>query len=735
MSDDINVANISQSSADYTVGGKPSDTRKALEFESKKPDIKALVGAFKETRVWSDYFIQQCKRNADTRFCRWPGQTYDQRKHTNDLGKQAMPWEGASDMRFFFVDSYIKYLVAMIMASWRRARITANPSNNSFSDIRKAGRAASFIRWVANQIPDLYKQSEVALNYLFEKGMTVTYQCWMREIRKLDKCVKLGDFDSQVQQIVLTPEMEEMAIKIAKQYLHTPEFNATYDNKYEIDKDGNRKYIPAKEWSDDEIKEILIELRQTGESYMEVNTPIVDRAGLYALNPEEDIFFPTSTIDIQNAPYGFQVMYYTAHELRQKVESEGWDSAFVEQCIAEFVGKDNIFLAAGVRMDGTNNVWERLKNMVQLIHVWQKLTTKDGNVAIWETVIHPNTTERFGVHKLSPYNHGEYPFVVTKLEDYSKRLYESRGLPEVLKGTQDNIKAQFDAKIDRTNLTNLPPLLEVYTGLDAPGGYIAPASKYRIRSEGELTWMAPPVADPMGPEVIEALLIHADTIVGRPNEKIDPMESRNRQQMFHDKWAEHCQKVFKQLYSLYLQYGPDEVLFRASGSSEILQFKKDMSEVYDYNIALDSQGSDAELLKVKSEMVTQILPLDLGGKIDKSKLVSYLINAIDPAMADDVVSGEGDASQQSIKEEQSAIAAITSGLDVDIHPNEFNQTKAQYYSQWFQRPDIQHKLQQDPVVGQIAEKRMKQWQQQQIQFQVNSQTGKLGTNPGSGGEA
>lgn len=735
MADDINLGAFTESSQNYDVNNGPGDARKALEFEAKKPDVPALVGAFKQTRVWADYFIQQCKRNADTRFCRWPGQTFDQRKHTKDLGAQAMPWEGASDMRFYFVDSYIKFLVATIMAAWRRARITANPTNNTFSDIRKANRAASFIKWLASQVSDLYKQSEVALNYLFEKGITVTYQYWQREIRKLEKCVKLGEFAPEIQQIVLTPEMEQHAIQLAKAYLNSPEFNATYDQEYKIDKDGQHHYIPSKEWGDSEIKEILAELRESGESYVEVNTPIVDRAGIFSLNPEEDIFFPTSTIDIQNAPYVFQVMYYSPQELRTKVETEGWDEKFVEQCIAEFVGKDNIFLAAGVRMDGTNNVWERLKNMVQLIHVWQKLTTKEGSIAIWETVIHPNTTERFGVHRLSQFNHGEYPFVVTKLEDYSKRLYESRGLPEILKGTQDNIKAQFDAKIDRTNLTNLPPIIEVFTGLDAPGGYIAPASKYRVRDPGELTWMAPPQADPIGPEVVQALVVHADTIVGRPNEAIDPLESRNRLQMYHDKWAEHCQKMFKQLWALAMQYLPDVVKFRASGSSEILTFEKDMSEVYDFNIALDSQGNDQELNKTKMELIIQLLQQDTSGTIDRSKLMKYAVNMIDSAMGDEVISGNNDAMEQSIKEEQQAIAAITSGLDVDIHPNENNATKAQYYINWFQRPDTQQRLQNDPVVGEIATKRAKQWGQQIQQFQVNAQTGRLGTAPGQDGAA
>lgn len=725
------MASIGESSADYS-SEVPGSFRKAIEFESKKPDIKSLVAAFKETRVWTDYFIQQSKRNADTRFCRWPGQTFDQRKHSGGIGKQAVPWEGASDMRYFFIDSYIKYLVATIMASWRRARITANPTNNTLSDIRKANRAASFIKWVASQIPDLYQQSEVALNYLFEKGMTVTYQYWQREIRKLEKCIKLSDFPQEEQQIALTPEMEDIAIAIAKQYLNSPEFNATYDNEYEIDKDGNRKYIPSKKWSDEQIKTILEDLRTSGESYIEVNTPLVDRAGIYALNPEEDIFFPTSTIDIQNAPYMFQVMYYTPHELRMKVESEGWDKNFVEHCCAQFQGKDNIFLAAGVRMDGTNNVWERLKNMVQLIHVWQKLTTKDGNVAIWETVLHPNTTEMYGVHKLSPYSHGEYPFVVTKVEDYSKRLYETRGIPEVLKGCQENFKAQFDAIIDRTNITNLPPLLEIYSGLDAPGGYIAPASKYRVRSEGELSWMAPPAADPVGPEVMQGLIMHADMIIGRPNKEIDPIESRNRLQMYHDKWAEHCQKVFKQLYMLCLQYCPDEVKFRASGSSEILTFQKDMSELYDFNIALDSQTNDAELTKTKFELIMQLVQQDTTGTIDKAKLMAFAVNAIDPAMADEVIQGNEDASEQAIKQEMDAINSITSAQDVNIHDKENNMTKAQYYSKWYQRQDVQQRLSQDPIIKQLADKRMKQWQFQQQQYQVNAQTGRLGTPAGNG---
>lgn len=706
-----------------------SDTSitKALQFESKKPDIGALVKAFTDTRTQLQPFVFQCKRNADTRFCRWSGQTWDQRKHTKDIGQQAMPWEGASDMRFFFIDSYIKFLVATIMAAWRRARVTAYPTNNSYSDIRKANRAATFVKWIAGQIPGLYKQSEIALNYLFEKGICVTYQCWRKEIRKLEKCIKLGDFPDEIQQIVLTPEMEQIAIKLAKEYLNSPQFNADY----KMDKEKGEE-----DWSDADIKGILNEIRKEGETYINIEYPAVDRAEIYALTPDEDIFFPPSTIDIQNAPYCFQVMYYTPQEMRMRVQTEDWDSKFVEYCIDHYMGVDNIFLAAGVRQDGSLNVWDKIKDVIQIIHVWRKVTDKEGNLAIYETVMHPNSTTMYGVDRLSDYNHGEYPFVVTKFEDYSKRLYEVRSITEVLKGTQENYKAQLDAKIDRTSLTNLPPILRVYTGLDASGGYIAPATEYKVRSVDEMSWMAPPAVDPIGEEMLKELQKHADTFVGRVSESgVNPVEAQNRMQMYADKWSEHAQKMFKQLWSLWMQYGSDETKYRVTGSQEILTYQRDESEHYDWTIALNTQTNDSEIMEKKLNMVMQLIQQDTTGTISRSKLTNYIMNEIDSNMADDTVSGEGDAQQQSIKDEQGAIGAITSGLDVDLHPNELNQTRANYYMQWYQRPDVQQRLQSDRIIGQIAEKRAKQWQQQIQQFQVNAQTGKLGTAPGTGGEA
>ena len=52
--------------------------------------------AFENIKSDLEDWAQQQERNFDTRFCRWPGKTYDGKKHSRALGGvDVFPWEGA----------------------------------------------------------------------------------------------------------------------------------------------------------------------------------------------------------------------------------------------------------------------------------------------------------------------------------------------------------------------------------------------------------------------------------------------------------------------------------------------------------------------------------------------------------------------------------------------------------------------------------------------------------------
>ena len=65
----------------------------------------------------------------DSRYCRWPGQAEDGRKYSANLKKQAFPWEGASDIRNFYVDDLINDDVSIMRAADENCFIQALGTN------------------------------------------------------------------------------------------------------------------------------------------------------------------------------------------------------------------------------------------------------------------------------------------------------------------------------------------------------------------------------------------------------------------------------------------------------------------------------------------------------------------------------------------------------------------------------------------------------------------------------
>ena len=58
----------------------------------------------------------------------------------------------------------------------------------------------------------------------------------------------------------------------------------------------------------------------------------------------------------------------------------------------------------------------------------------------------------------------DYPVVVTKLSEDSKRLYDTMTIPSVLRGIQNQVKVERDSRVDRNSLATLPPILPGRTG-------------------------------------------------------------------------------------------------------------------------------------------------------------------------------------------------------------------------------------------------------------------------------
>ena len=80
----------------------------------------------------------------NVRFCRWPGQFTDGKKHdTGQKGGEALPWENSSDVRPFTVDDIINERKAMLVASFWRAM-----GAHSGGDDEASSYAIALLEWL-----------------------------------------------------------------------------------------------------------------------------------------------------------------------------------------------------------------------------------------------------------------------------------------------------------------------------------------------------------------------------------------------------------------------------------------------------------------------------------------------------------------------------------------------------------------------------------------------------------
>jgi hypothetical protein len=102
--------------------------------------------------------------------------------------------------------------------------------------------------------------------------------------------------------------------------------------------------------------------------------------------------------------------------------------------------------------------------LIEIVYGYQRLIDEeDGSEGIYQTIFHKDF-DGDGVNpsyaKFELMNgYEDYPVVVTKLSEDSKRLYDAQTIPHLLRGIQNQVKVERDSRIDRNSIATIPPIL------------------------------------------------------------------------------------------------------------------------------------------------------------------------------------------------------------------------------------------------------------------------------------
>jgi hypothetical protein len=388
--------------------GQDDPTLQLAPAENKGPAFAELKAAFDQCLSDNASYEDQTAANYDTRYALWSGQTSDGKKHTREGDKiDPTPWDGASDLRVFLTDEAINSKVAMLCTAFRRANVVAVPIEGN--DLKRAKTVSNFMRWlVQTQIPEIDREVELLAQYLQEKGLAVTGQFWeeVKETTLVTLTVEqlqeqLPDYDLAA--LLADPEARDMLQSL---------FETTYGCT-------GRK-----------AKKMLAELE------------------VRAFNLDEDLFIPASATDIEHAPAIYRVQWFSPEQLRCFVHTDGWDQNWVDAAIERCRGKAITNKSAEMQQPRARSMLYQdvsTSNLIGVVFAYQRLSDEDGYAGIYLSVFNPmlpegDGHEGYAKYGLLGYAHGRMPFVLHRREFLSRRLHDSRGVPEAGKPIQDMIK-------------------------------------------------------------------------------------------------------------------------------------------------------------------------------------------------------------------------------------------------------------------------------------------------------
>lgn len=678
------------------------DKEKALTFVQKDgPDVNELIKAYESCVNDTAWFASACRSNYEYRRNYWNGKSDDLRKR----GPGAFPWDGASDGEAHVISERIGAYVSMFMNALDRANIRAYPV--AADDLARAKVVSSFLKWmVSSYIPDFRRQMELAANYILEKGIAISYVGWKREDRTFKQRLTLqalAQFQPQLVRVIMEEQNDKEVISMM------------------------RKALPTV--SEKRAKKVLSDLRKKGEAEIPIVRRQVDAPCVMTLAPESECFFPGATMDYQRAPYVFWKCLYTAQELKNKVSTEGWDEEWVDNLLESNPNDRDEFLP---RRSGTEIEPASANDRhYEVIYGFQRLIDQEDNSeGIYCTIFSRQQAKygdapKYAKHELlNGYEY--YPFVVTKLSEDNKRLYDVQAFPEMLRGIQWQVKIERDSRVDRNSLATVPPILHP---VGTPPPHISPGAPLAYRRQGEISFGPQPQYNPGSVEIENTLLTQADNLIGLNPE--NPL-SVSKQQFFINKFLGHVREVLRMAYRAYQLHGPDELFFRVTGNPDPIRFNRgNPYENFDIVLNFDVLSTDPDNLEKQLQQLVSLIQLDRNGRINVDALLDVLAGAINPVLADAVLQPAQQAQQQVVKNVTEDLTRISAAIEVPARPNGAG-LAIQIIEQWMSQPDVRQKIETDDNFRARVKKYYEQYRFQ-VQQAQNAQIGRIGTQPATVG--
>lgn len=702
------------------------DTRGSCleDTQPDRPEVGALVAAMTQALLDGGDYQTRMARAYETRLCLWDGQSDDGRKHAEQLGREAFPWEGASDVRVRLADEIISEDVRLMKTAVFSGNLQATGRNtgNRF----RSSAITDLLRWMlfTAMQPEMRSELELAAQWRQQYLASVIHVRWEQRVERVERTIDMQPYiDAAMQgdenmgrfvQALADPLMDEQTAALLTQEIPT--------------------------MTTREARKVVKSLRETGEATFRTLNPQGGRVRWRAYKPFEDVFFPPNCMDLQDARCVTVREWLTETELREAITSQGWDEEWVSAALQHkgkqaYQDQGGTMGGFGSRIRGRQMIEDR-RDLVEVWHCYYKVP-EAGGTAIYYTVLSPWVSDLWAHHGLNDYEHGKYPFVLCLRERIERNLLEGRGIAEQAEPWQQELKVQRDYRSDRASITVLPPIKEPLHRAGAKL-QLGPGRRIPVRNPNDFEFMAVPAYDATSVQVEQATRADADLYFGRVSVSVPPVRTRLYQENLLGDWLAEVGLAIRQSFQLMQQYMSDEEVARVADAQGLAlgRSREEIQGEFDWSLEFAPGDLDGDALKQKLGLLTATIQMDSEGVLDRAGLIRLVALSIDPRIAREVVRSSEAASQAEVDDEQLQFTKIAAGVEPPMKEAGQNFALRLQTLQNIVRvnPQLQQRYQGDEIFRKLVDARAQHFQFM-LQQQKNAVIGRTGAAPVLTGEA
>lgn len=611
----------------------------------------------------------------DVRFCRWPGQSPDGKKHADAQGgKAAFPFEGASDKRERTADAITNEQVIIIMAALMRLNIgfTGMPGEDSKKNDELADSLGVLWEWV--------KRNQLGSEWFVEWTKFAQWRqgdspavgfmqvSWHQEYALKPVTVSVQDVTdlaysaAQAHNVPLSPEDELDIVDTVVNPERVEDLAGLLQSLW----DG---------LSDASAAKAAAALLEDQEATFPVPYICENRLQLKARRMFDDIFVPENTpTDLKRARIIYVREWYSEAELRERDAQGDFKAGFLDK-VLEHEGESGWRYFTRYDHNGEfsespiERQWNkaRQRGLYELITAFYRGSNSDGIPGIYSVEYHANVETAGTDQVLLDYElgGGRYPFVGSQRELLTSKLWDSRGNSELSATEQNALKLLHDSFMDHAQLTTVPPI-EVPASRPKMKLVWGPLKEIRVNRPGEIKpfqmWQYPSANDKMQAIVKEGLARY----FGQFAESNPPDLVRLYNQSLVDFMLLPVVEVMWMGLKLCQQYLPAETLQQILGptGNPGSGLERTLDGEFRVEANFEAGMLSLDFLEKVGGMITNfVLPWDKDQTIPRAELVKWYFSALAPTVANRITRPVEDANQSEIDDEENNFAKISAGIE------------------------------------------------------------------------